>query len=168
MLGCLVPYLQINGANTVMVCPNATNDGYPSGYAPTATSNTSYDANGAIAGIKINQISNTSSIVFLQEDTFAFNMAFYRPERASGSNPPYFYAWHYNWREVPGDDEYSTQHFGGGNLLFGDGHAEWRTDSSLRASDFGLAGSSSIGDSGAATDTPTTSYDYNRSYIAQF
>jgi len=150
-LGLLIPYL--NNNLQVLVCPIARDDYadiFPAGsanYAPTATSDTNYMVNGAITGRKIVQIPQTTDLICLQEDLWQFNIAYPRPAH-SGT---ILYQWQFNPAGSPEGREYNTLHFNGGNLLFADGHCEYRTYQQLRASDFGLTGGG--GGTGQATDS---------------
>jgi prepilin-type processing-associated H-X9-DG protein len=150
------------GKYKLFACPSIDpNKGYPGGTValPNGPSDTNYFYNGAVDGVKITRIRNSSELVIFQEWAFRSATAFRRPAQWGGPPPvPYLYVY---WQSTgAGYEEYSNCHYGGGNLLFVDGHAEWRPYQSLHASDFGLTGGQGV--NGAATDdwktAPGTSY----------
>ena len=103
--------------------------------------------NSAVVGHRISRISDTSSIIWLQEDRFRWNIAWRRPG-AIGGSPPQYCAWCFDNGTYWGQ-EYSNVHNvsgnlggneGGGNLAYVDGHADYRPVGSLHPSDFGLVG----------------------------
>lgn len=121
----------------VFRCPSARP--YPAAsVAPVGNSDTAYYMNGVIAsdpmtntGRNIASIPEPASVIQMQEHALRTLRAALRPRvYATGYN--LFIYWIY-------DKDYSSLHFGGGNLLFADGHVKWRLQSSLCASDYGLA-----------------------------
>lgn len=131
-LGLLVPYVK---DIRVLVCPDADNTIQSAyGYTPpTATSNTNYLGNGAVCGRPITQIPHGGSdIIYMQEDRFNFGACYTRPWELWGR----MVWWHRS--NGPWGQDYCNIHSHGGNLLFVDGHAEWRAYKDLRARDFGL------------------------------
>jgi len=124
-------------------------------YKPTATSGTSYVTNGVVLHVNTgvygnveqntlaqSAIPNDSSIILLQEFNYTVNALLQRP-RYNPSFPPNGYQY-WQGANVFGSATctditcLSDNHFGGGNLLFCDGHAKWRNVNTLTAGDFGL------------------------------
>jgi len=118
----------------IMVCPSATPD-TTAGIAPNPPSATSYFLNAVIfrpAGLSMAAVSQPASRIMLQEYNVVRNVSYQRPRsNASGTS---FDA----WLILSATGTYSNNHFGGGNLLFADGHAKWKLQNSICARDFGL------------------------------
>ena len=122
----------------VYICPSAKPSPYPE-ETPTTNSNTSYYGNAVAMGRKLTDIPHPSNLVFLQETCFGIHVCGLRPFKVDlemdNSHSRYTW-WHDN---EPGRGElYSVIHSHGGNLIFNDGHAEYRKASSLRSEEFGL------------------------------
>ena len=147
----LYPYVKVVGAYN---CPSATaNAGLGTsvyGYAsyfyngvlldfPAGTTNwwaTNFDTTGT-AGRLVSAIPNPADIVCMQEYIGLDHRAVMRPSPSLGTASYNRYqGWCYYFG---GAYAYSSLHFDGGNLLFTDGHVKWRSLSSLRAKDFGMA-----------------------------
>jgi prepilin-type N-terminal cleavage/methylation domain-containing protein/prepilin-type processing-associated H-X9-DG protein len=144
----------------IYACPSASDTTYNMEEAPTEHSAINYLGNAAVfyPGRKMHQILNSSEVIAMQEDRFLWRVAILRPS-AFGTIDCYT-RWH-NKREDAADEDYTNIHgSGGGNLLFVDGHAEWRQYKSLRARDFGLTGDAKL--TGDPMDDWTT--DNWRSY----
>ena len=141
----------------IFVCPSTVpSTAAPYNYTdrtPTATSATSYVGNGVlirdqiglsiVKPLSVAAIPETASVVFMQENSYSTNLASCWPmsfgtlaERNSDTEPYGF--WHYS-QGAGKAEEFSNQHFDGGNLLFADGHVKWRKVVSLKAKEFGLA-----------------------------
>jgi prepilin-type processing-associated H-X9-DG protein/prepilin-type N-terminal cleavage/methylation domain-containing protein len=132
----LLPYYG-PGAKDIYVCPSASEMPYNPEEAPTEHSAISYLGNSAILypARKITQIRSTSEVIAMQEDRYLWRTAILRP---SGFGMIDVYTRWHNKRDDAPDEDYTNVHSRGGNLLFVDGHAEWRLYKSLRARDFGL------------------------------
>jgi prepilin-type N-terminal cleavage/methylation domain-containing protein len=117
-------------------------------YATTLLSDTSYAANGAIMARPVASVSHSSQIVALHEFIYRTNAAFCRPFVETPSDPiglllytraspstTYSY-----WSQDSGGPPviFDNIHTQGGNLIFLDGHGEYRAYAALRSSDFGL------------------------------
>jgi len=165
VLGSLIP--ELNGATNLFACPSAFIDPASSSAqfsVVTADSSTNYLPNGAVVGRWMNgayrgrgvtDIPHPAQIILIQEHFFLYGCSFIRPtpDRDSGSVPLY--------QQWSNGVNYCTLHpgtlgtAGGGNVLYVDGHCEYRLFNSLEACDFGLAGySGNCG--GQPTDTPLT------------
>jgi len=81
-----------------------------------------------------------SQLIFIQECLVKISFCALRPADGAefGVPPGYYTYWHDNL--TVGKELYSSTHFQGqgGNLLFCDGHAEFRQRMKLRSGDFGL------------------------------
>src|SRR5438477_1811591 len=122
----------------VFVCPRAKPSKNP-GEVPTTNSHTSYMGNALVMGRKLEAIPNAAEIVFLQETLWDINVCALRPWKLNPNvdNSKSDYTWWHD-RQTYGFELYSIIHSKGGNLLFTDGHAEFRRNSTLRSGEFGL------------------------------
>lgn len=133
----------------ILVCP-AVADRINPNHPPTPLSDTSYLPNAVVCGRKVSQIPNAADMVFLQEYFAHANACWQGPYSSSSSGATsgiYVFSaapndtytrWHqYGWTEA-GLEDYSNNHYNGGNLLFVDGHVEYKRYTDLRTSDFGL------------------------------
>lgn len=151
----LFPYVKILAAYN---CPSAVAQTIPA-QAPDSISSTSYLWNAVMlqysggsalawgwrdqpaqknanAGIPMSVISSPSEIICMQEFPYKDNRAVMRPAAYADATYKKVAAWCFYGS---GSYAYNNEHFGGGNLLFLDGHVKWRTNASLRAKEFGLA-----------------------------
>ena len=139
-LGALIPYLKTLG---VFRCPSGIPNLSGTNYNPTGYSDTNYMGNAAIMGKTIGKNKNPAGIAYLQECAEHQNVAWYRPEPLDRYNPiktseKYRY-WHdySTWKGMTREWQ-SNNHFGGGNLVYCDGHAEWKPYKLITSGDFGL------------------------------
>jgi prepilin-type N-terminal cleavage/methylation domain-containing protein/prepilin-type processing-associated H-X9-DG protein len=136
-LGSLVPYTKNLG---IFVCPSAapaSSVGLPAKqYDPTPLSNTSYMGNGAVMGRALAVVPNPAEIVYLQENNLKWNYAWMRPQLVDAKGT--YQWWHWDLGNEKPKDQYSNLHSNGGNLVFADGHAKYKSLNSIRSSDFGL------------------------------
>ena len=164
----LLPYL--GGDKRVFVCPVAYDYAWNSAADnPNAVSDTSYMGNAAVHDRRLSKIRRSAEVVYLQENRHRWHIAWLRPARVSAINatPSVYSAWCWNNPTAhaggqPWGQEYSNLHEAGGNLLFVDGHAEYRKNAALRARDFGLA----AGAGGSPDDRPTTAH--GTTYLCEF
>lgn len=115
-------------------CPSASPRGY-AGWDDDGAPGiglTAYLLNGVVAGRPLAAIPEPAGVIFLQESRYLTRAAQVRPEVIPGSSPPS--AFHLN------HDSYNLTHFGGGDLLFCDGHAAWREKARVRFAEFGVRG----------------------------
>lgn len=129
-LNALIPYL---GSNTpVFVCPSAPP------FSGSDAANTSYVGNGVVMDRKASGIKDLSTIAFMQEIYNTRNGAYLRPFQSGGL----YKWWHFTdaTKEVVrgSREHYSVTHEIGGNLVYGDGHVEYKKGSKLTSKDFGL------------------------------
>ena len=86
-----------------------------------------------------------SRTVFIQEAWCLMNTSFDDPRRVGPAGSDAYSYWHENtpsaqddWSGPPGIEHYSSVHNEGGNLIFSDGHAEYRNYRRISSLDFGL------------------------------
>jgi prepilin-type N-terminal cleavage/methylation domain-containing protein/prepilin-type processing-associated H-X9-DG protein len=130
-LNALIPYI---GSNTpVFVCPSAPKA------SGSAEANTSYVGNGVVMDRKASGIKNLPTIAFMQEIYNTRNGAYLRPYLNTGTGLWYWWHWTDTNEVVRGTREhYSVTHELGGNLVYGDGHVEYKKMIRLTSRDFGL------------------------------
>jgi prepilin-type N-terminal cleavage/methylation domain-containing protein/prepilin-type processing-associated H-X9-DG protein len=149
VLGSLIPYFDsVNSAYALWVCPSAAGQTWDGSSEPAPPSASSYLTNGAVVGHNVSRITNTSAVVWLQEDRFTWGLAWLRPVSTGVTTPPQYTGWCF-YNGVFFGQEYSSVHntngiyrpsIGGGNVAYLDGHAAYSVDGSLHPSDFGLVG----------------------------
>jgi len=132
------------------LCPSATPmTGY---YAPSGDSNTAYMSNGVVftpGGTNIAAIPSTAQLILMQERSTNWHLDSQQPERIDGDQNKVRY-WLY--------EGYSDSHFGGGNLMYADGHVKWRRQGTIAATEFGVD-SAAVGYTSAVnTATPVQSW----------
>jgi len=123
------PYL--HGSVRVLYCP-VSEPAYD--YPPTAISATSYAGNAVVFGRRVSQIRRTTEVIAIQETSGRGSVAILRPDLISGM----YYYWHYTDPLNGNRENYCNGHDSGGNVLFCDGHAEYRKYKALRSRDFAL------------------------------
>lgn len=150
----IYPYIKNTG---VYRCPSGAPFPDTGTLRPTATNNTSYVMNGVVLhddantgttnphqpALNIAVIPNAAEIIVVQEFAFATNSYLQRPRpNVVGSGYRYDY-WHgsntYSTATCPNVTCIADEHFGGGNLLFCDGHVKWRDVTTMHAGEFGLS-----------------------------
>jgi prepilin-type N-terminal cleavage/methylation domain-containing protein/prepilin-type processing-associated H-X9-DG protein len=102
----------------------------------TQDSCTNLQANSVVMGRPLAVVPAPAEIVYLDENRFYNHYASLRPALTFPKQGNYQW-WHWNLGPE-GGEQYNSHHAGGGNLVFADGHAKYRTIKSLRSSDFGL------------------------------
>jgi len=124
------------GSSRVYMCSMAIpNFGGLEANDPTALSGTSYMPNAVIMERTLSDIKSPSQVVFIQECLVKIAFCALRP-MTFYSTPGTYYYWHDNF--TVSKELYSSTHFQGGNLVFCDGHVEFRQRLKLRSGDFGL------------------------------
>jgi prepilin-type N-terminal cleavage/methylation domain-containing protein/prepilin-type processing-associated H-X9-DG protein len=150
VLGTLLGYM--SKERRVVRCPVASE--YPwVGYAEgNPDSDTNYMTNAAVVGKRLTRVRKSSEIALFQEDRYRWHLAWLRPGGIPSTVPGrnMYTAWAFP-NSPPWGQEYSYLHQKGGNLVFCDGHAEWRRSADLRPGDFGLTGG--MGATGTVNDT---------------
>jgi prepilin-type N-terminal cleavage/methylation domain-containing protein/prepilin-type processing-associated H-X9-DG protein len=136
-LSLLLPYSSTR-KNGIYSCPSAK----PSEVQdekPTEKSSNSYYGNGVIMGRSTQAIPSPSSLIIIQETYNRHHAAGLRPWKVDPEAAPTdaeFLWWHDNISRPY--ELYTSIHDRGGNLLYCDGHAEYRKGITLRSGEFGL------------------------------
>ena len=142
----------------------------PANYAD-PTNEAIYIGNAVVFGAnnftrRIANVPNPSTIIAMQESTARTHLAWLRP---SGTGTPRTYTnWHltrsstfYPAFPYPYTEWYSSNHQGGGNMIYMDGHVEYKHHTKLTSADFGLL-------NGAGLGTDTVAASFTDVYTAAF
>ena len=136
-LGSIVPYTRSLG---IFVCPSSVNAsavGYNAKQNdPTPLSNTNYMGNAVVLGKTLAVVPNPADIVYLQENNLRWHYAWAEPALTNPKTGVYQW-WHWE-KGIEKKEQFSNLHSNGGNLLFVDGHARYKSAKSIRSRDFGL------------------------------
>lgn len=145
-LKALRPYLGAKVATdlvSVYMCPSALPT-KKSGYEPTPYSSTSLIVSQLVLDIGIGKLRNAAQTAVLQEHYALMGSFWYEPERSSGAPGTFYTQWHTwtasnnsEWSGTP-REHYNNLHEQGGNLVFCDGHAEYKKNKQTSSLDFGL------------------------------
>jgi len=155
VLNLLIPYLGTKSGRMspgVYNCP--TLRPHPNRvYAPTVYSSTGLSVNTVPLGRRLTAIPKPAAIILMQEAWSLSNQLWNQPEpndrseaALEGLVPNTYHEWHM-WASVSIHDSFISRylrehlcnvHDEGGNLVFVDGHAEYKQYRKLRSSDFGL------------------------------
>jgi prepilin-type N-terminal cleavage/methylation domain-containing protein len=159
-LGLLQRYVGSN--NPVFTCIAGRTEWQAVGNVANKSNDTIYIGNAVVMGRRLQQVVNPSSIVVMQESSARTHVAWLRP-RSLGATSPFFTNWHltrdpntYTIRYPYGWEFYSTLHNYGGNMMYTDGHGEWRHYLKITSGDFGLLNSK-----GLPTDTIAAPFSDN-------
>lgn len=139
------PYIGANGryAKTpVYICPTARPNP-KAAYAPTDISDTDMLISQLVLDIGPGKLHNPARTVVIQENWSLMNPVWYEPEVVSKFAHTYT-QWHTwtasnasEWSGRP-REHYNNLHEDGGNLIFCDGHAEYKKNKQTSSLDFGL------------------------------
>jgi prepilin-type N-terminal cleavage/methylation domain-containing protein len=125
----------------ILTCPSAASGASP--YNPVQPNATSYIVNGVFfasnngtgnsSRMSLATISQAASRILIQERDTAYNFEGMYPNNTllGATTPQQFREWLY--------PTFSNSHFGGGVLLYADGHAKWLLQSNICMDAFGLA-----------------------------
>ncbi len=172
-LGSLQPNIGTN--SRTFTCIAARLEWQNQANAANATNDTIYIGNAVVHGSQNSvrrtvNVPNPSRIIAMQESSARTHVAWLRPSIVNVNATPRTYTnWHltrdpYTYPGQPypyGWEWYSTVHQGGGNLIFMDGHVEFRDHKKLTSGDFGLLNA-------AGQDTDTVAANFSASYTAAF
>lgn len=155
VLSLLIPYLGTKvglPSPGVYNCPSLRPHPNPV-YAPTLYSSTSLSVNTVPLGRRLSAIPKPATIILAQEAWSLSNQLWNQPEpndrseeALEGLIPTAYSEWHM-WASIFVHDSFlstnlrehlSNVHDEGGNLIFVDGHAEYKKYRKLRSGDFGL------------------------------
>ena len=136
------PYLGAQGTNAktpVYVCPAAQPSKKPA-YEPTAVSSTALLVSQLVLNKGVGKIRNPARTVIFQENYCLMKAFWYEPE-GTGDTYTQWHTWTASsaseWSGTP-REHYNNLHDQGGNLIFCDGHAEYRKNRQTSSLDFGL------------------------------
>jgi prepilin-type N-terminal cleavage/methylation domain-containing protein/prepilin-type processing-associated H-X9-DG protein len=152
----LIPYFggKIDGVwqTKIYGCPTAPEPPLTSGYAPTWVNPSlrcgciiSYMQNMLVLETKLSNVRRPSDVAVIQEGGSRTHATWDGPEAANNLSsgdalrpePRYYTEWHM-WDDALKTERCSNVHEKGGNLMFADGHAEYRKYERLNSLDFGL------------------------------
>jgi prepilin-type N-terminal cleavage/methylation domain-containing protein/prepilin-type processing-associated H-X9-DG protein len=137
-LGALIPYIK---SKPIFNCPSVPATATPA-LSPNAENSTNYMGNGVIMGRPLAVVPTPAEIVYLQELGVRERIAWLRPVCDARGNCVAWCDW-----EAP-KHWYTNLHSGGGNLIFADGHAKYRTLLSMHSTDFGMTPEYSVNPTG--------------------
>ena len=110
-------------------------------YAPTVLSATAMIISELVMDKGIGKLRNPGRTVVIQEHYLLMGQVWYEPEGGDDS----YTQWHTwtasnnnEWSGPPGREHYNNLHQQGGNLIFCDGHAEYRLNRKTSSLDWGL------------------------------
>jgi len=140
------PYVGATGADTpvpVYVCPAAKP--YPrDSLAPTAISSTALIISQVVLDRGMTNLRNPSRTAMVQENLYLSRVVWYEPEPHDVARNEY-QQWHMwsaddsgQYLGPPGREYLNSLHDKGGNLIFCDGHAEYKKTLKTSSLDFGL------------------------------
>lgn len=151
-LKALRPYLGVkNDTDQVRVymCPTALPT-KKAGYEPTAFSSTAILVSQLVLDIGIGKLRNPARTVVFQEHYVLMGAFWYQPERAGGAPGTTYTQWHTwtrssssEWSGTP-REHFNNLHEEGGNLVFCDGHAEYKKNKQTSSLDFGLVNTAQV------------------------
>lgn len=134
-LSGILPYVKSRG---IFACPSSIDaGGVYKGFGCTELSCSSLQGNGVVIGRRLADVPAPAEIIYLDENRFRWHVAWLRPRLVDPKRAKYQW-WHWNKGPEGKIEQYSNVHSGGGNLVFVDGHAKYKSIASLRSSDFGL------------------------------
>ena len=132
-LRALIPYVGNLEGGKSFGCPTAKRRDVNPAETPDLFNDSNYMGNAAVLGRARSSILSPASVVVVQEDFWRRNVAWLRP----GLEGTRFSYWHFYY-PLEKQEQYTSLHDDGGNLLFLDGHSEYRKGRTLRSGDFGL------------------------------
>jgi len=140
------PYLghkKTGGTPQVYICPAALPSTKGGAYTPTVDSTTDLLFSQLIIDKGLSKLHNPARTVVLQETFALFAVLWFEPETVSAANNTYT-QWH-TWTTSTASEwdgiareHYNNLHDNGGNLIFCDGHAEYRPNKKTSSLDWGL------------------------------
>jgi len=167
-LGLLQPNLGTN--NKTFTCQAARLEWQATGNYADANNDTIYIGNAAVVSTlnfprRTSNVPNASGIIAMQESSARTHVAWLRPRLVNTtSNPRQYTNWHLtrNPNTYPGQpypngwEWYNSVHEGGGNLIYMDGHVEFKHHTKLTSGEFGLLNSAGQGTDTVAAATTAT------------
>jgi prepilin-type N-terminal cleavage/methylation domain-containing protein/prepilin-type processing-associated H-X9-DG protein len=149
-LKLLRPYVGANNpgaATPVYICPGAQ-PSTKAGYAPNGNNSTALIISQVVLHRGVEKLRAPVRTVVIQENYALMNHIWYEPENSNGGDRsvagPNYTQWH-TWTASTGQEwsgtpreHYNNLHQQGGNLIFADGHAEYRPNVKTSSLDWGL------------------------------
>ena len=126
----ILPYL---GERRLLLCPSVQQE--HDSLKPTPESSTTYIGNAAVLGRRAPGIPNRARTIMVQEIGIRLGHAICRPT-GGATETSTFTTWQF--KKPDGSANYTNNHAGGGNVVFCDGHAEYKQTTELRSGNFGL------------------------------
>jgi len=137
------PYVgarDVTASTRVYICPTARPNAKPA-YQPTEISSTAMIISRLVLDKGMSKMRNPVRTVIVQENYCLMNPIWYEPERAGGDAWTQWHTWTASnaseWSGTP-REHYNNLHEQGGNLIWCDGHAEYRKNVKTSSLDFGL------------------------------
>jgi len=129
------------GRIPVYRCPSAKTHPNPV-FAPTSFSESALLVSGLVLDKGMSALRNPARTVTIQEFLFLSAVVWYEPERVGPDSYTQWHTWTASsgseWLGPPGREYYNSLHGGGGNLIWADGHAEYKRNEKTSSLDFGL------------------------------
>jgi prepilin-type N-terminal cleavage/methylation domain-containing protein/prepilin-type processing-associated H-X9-DG protein len=154
-------------ATPIYICPGAE-PAAKATYAPAGNNSTAMMISQLVLEKGLEKIRNPARIVAIQENYALMNTLWYEPEIAGGT-PDTYTQWHTwttssddEWSGPPGREYYNNLHSGGGNLIFCDGHAEYRKNNRTSSLDWGLLDSRGLDSPWRPTEAHSRALYYYR------
>jgi len=123
----------------VFICPTALPSQKP-GYAPTAISSTALIVSELVMNKGIGKLRSAARTVVIQEHYVLMSQIWYEPE-GDGDDYTQWHTWTASnsseWSGKP-REHYNNLHESGGNLIYCDGHAEYKPNKKTSSLDWGL------------------------------
>ena len=133
----------VNGQIRVYICPSAQQHPNPV-FAPTRYSSSALIVSGLVIDKGLSTLRKPARTVAIQEFLYLSAAVWYEPEPVQPGGYTYT-QWHTwtaasggEWVGPPGREYYNSVHGGGGNLIWADGHAEYKRNEETSSLDFGL------------------------------
>jgi len=128
-----------NASTPVYICPTARPNPKDA-YKPTAISSTAMIISQLVLDKGMSKMRNPARTVIVQENWCLMNPIWYEPE-GGGDQYTQWHTWTSSnaseWSGTP-REHYNNLHDKGGNLIWCDGHAEYRRNTQTSSLDFGL------------------------------
>jgi len=141
-LKAIRPYIGVRTVDQktpVYICPTAQ-PSKKAGYVPTTISSTAILISQLVLTKGMSKMRNPARTVIVQENFCLMNAFWYEPE-GSGDSYTQWHTWTSSsaneWDGIP-REHYNNLHEQGGNLISGDGHAEYKKNKKTSSLDFGL------------------------------
>jgi prepilin-type N-terminal cleavage/methylation domain-containing protein len=126
----------------VYTCPGAMPYKKNAAFAPTAISSTALMISDVVLDKGVDKLRNPARTVVIQENYVLMKTIWYEPERRATDVYSQWHTWTASasseWSGPPGREHYNNLHQEGGNLIFSDGHADYKQNKKTSSMDWGL------------------------------